>query len=183
MFGFSAIVFFEGVDDCDFFDTVSTTLYAAGRLPSTFRAKNIGLLHGGGDDLKHWVNRKNIKKLNKKFTVILDSDRTSQDCAVPAKKLAVKTSVENDGGMCHILRKREIENYIHPEIVMQKTGKNIQGDGCEFWDIKKKVGSGVVGLVEHMTASQIAEMDRYVVDGLEKNELHEICLQILGIVP
>jgi hypothetical protein len=183
LFGFNAIVFFEGVDDCDFFESVSTALYAAGKLPSTFQAKNIGLLHGGGDDLKHWVNRRNIKKLNRKFTVVLDSDRTSRDCLVPQKKIAIKASVENDGGVCHILRKREIENYIHPETLLQKTGKNIQGDGCEFWDMKKLAGPGIAGLIKHMTADEIAFMDRYIVGGVEKNELHEICQQILTMVP
>jgi putative ATP-dependent endonuclease of OLD family len=182
LFGFSAIVFLEGVDDCDFFETVATTLHACGKLPATFKAKNIGLLHGGGDDLKHWVNRKNIKRLNKHYTVIMDSDRNSAQIPVSAKKLALKANVERDGGTCHILRKREIENYIHPETIKEHTGKNIDGIDHDFSDLKQIVGSGIAGLAKHMTAAQIAYMDRYIQDGAEKNELREICLQILGMV-
>ena len=182
LFGFSAIVFLEGVDDCDFFETVANTLHADGKLPATFKAKNIGLLHGGGDDLKHWVNRKNIKKLNKHYTVIIDSDRTSAQISVSAKKLALKANVERDGGTCHILRKREIENYIHPETIKEHTGKNIDGIDHNFSNLKQIVGSGIAGLAKHMTAAQIAYMDRYIQDGAEKNELREICLQIVGMV-
>jgi len=182
LFGFGAIVFLEGVEDCDFFETVANTLHAAGKLPATFKARNIGLLHGGGDDLKHWVNRKNIKKLNKHYTVIIDSDRKSAQIPVSAKKLALKANVERDGGTCHILRKREIENYIHPNTIREHTGKYIDGIDHDFSDMKELVGSKIAGLVKHMTAAQIAYMDRYIQDGAEKNELHEICLQILGMI-
>jgi putative ATP-dependent endonuclease of OLD family len=182
LFGFSAIVFVEGVDDCDFFETVANTLHAAGKLPATFKAKNIGLLHGGGDGLKHWVNRKNIKKLNKHYTVIIDSDRISAQIPVSAKKLALKANVERDGGTCHILRKREIENYIHPETIKDHTGKQIDRDGFEFSDMKQLIGNGIAGLATYMTADQIADMDRYTLDGTERNELREICLQILGMI-
>lgn len=180
IYGFKAVMFVEGTTDCDSFNTVVETFYNAGKLVATLENKQIGILPGGGANLKHWVTRKAIKGLNRKYAVILDSDRCSSSDKVSKEKLNLKLEIERDGGICFILRKREIENYLHPDVIKNKTDKNIVID--DFTDIKSLCGDKICGLIKHMTVEQILERDKYEENGTEKHELLDICEKVLGLV-
>jgi len=181
IYGYKAIVFLEGPTDCDFINTVVKTFYKSGKLPSTFETKQIGCLPGGGNNLKHWVTRKAIKGINWRYAVILDSDRKSNSDEISEEKIKLKSEIEKDGGTCFILRKREIENYLHPDLIKEKTGKDIPDP--DFDNIKKICGDKISGLVKDMTVNQILERDAYTDNGDEKHELLEICTKILELVP
>lgn len=181
IYGYKAIVFVEGRDDCEFLSMVARTLSSCGQIPSNFEDKRVGVLPGGGDNLKHWITRKAIKGINRRYAVILDSDRKSSADSMPPAKLKLKEEVERDGGLCHILRKREIENYLHPRVIEEKTGKQVQADDFDFVDLKAKYGREIAGLAQHMTAEQILERDCYTENGLSKHELQEICQSIIDL--
>lgn len=180
IYGYNAIVFLEGPTDCDFFNTICKKLHEALKLSSTFETKKIGLLPGGGDNLKHWVNRKAIRALKQNFFVILDSDRKSSTDSIPKEKENLKAKIEGDGGICFILQKREIENYLHPSLIKDKRNKEINDP--DFDDIKKICGDGISGLVKYMSVMQILERDAYTDKAEEKHELLEICTKILDKV-
>lgn len=181
IYGYRAIVFLEGPTDCDFINTVAETLCQSGKLSSTFSAKQIGLLPGGGNNLKHWVTRKAIKAISRKYAVILDSDRKSNSDQISKEKITLKSEIEKDGGICFILRKREIENYLHPDVIKEKTGKEAQID--DFTDVKSLLfDNRISGLVKYMTAEQVLKRDGYDDNGIEKNELLEICKKVLELV-
>lgn len=180
IYGFKAIMFVEGTTDCDFFNTVVETFYNAGKLIANLGNKQIGILPGGGANLKHWITRKAIKGLNRKYVVILDSDKCSSSDNVSKEKLNLKSEIEREGGMCFILRKREIENYLHPDVIKIRTNKNIVID--DFADVKSLCGDKICGLIKHMTAEQILERDKYEENGTDKHELLDICEKVLGLV-
>jgi AAA ATPase domain len=181
IYGYRAVAFVEGFEDYDFFSTVAETLHSDGRLPSTFRESRIGVVPCGGDNLKLWITRQAMRTLNRRFAVILDSDKKSSQDPVPARKAQLKTGVEQDGGVCFILRKREIENYLHPAVIEQHTGKTLPAANLDFLDLKKAVGPRVARLVRHMSAEQILERDVYSENGIEKHELCEICREIINL--
>ena len=180
IYGYKAIVFTEGTTDCDFINTVAETFFQDKKLPSNLESKQIGILPGGGGNLKHWVTRKAIKGINRRYAVILDSDRKSSGASIPEEKKKLKLEIERDGGICFILRKREIENYLHPDVIKEKTGKEVKFD--DFTDVKSLCGDKICGLVEYMTVEQILDKDKYYENGNERHELLEICEKILNLV-
>lgn len=179
IYGYKAVIFLDGPTDCDFFNTIADSFHRSNKISSTFKKKQIGLLPGGGSNLKHWVTRKAIKAINRKYAVILDSDRKSASDQLSEGKKELKAEIEREGGICHILKKREIENYLHPDVIEEKTSKTVQiGD---FTDVKSLAGDHICGLVKHMTTEQILERDKYTEDGSDKHELLEICEKLLSL--
>lgn len=169
IYGYKAIVFFDGPTDCDVFNTFAETLYQSKKLTSTFKDKQIGILPGGGNNLKHWITRKAIKGINRKYCIIFDSDLKSPIDQVSEEKKKLKSEVERDGGICFILKKREIENYLHPVVIQEKTGKEIEID--DYTDVKSLFDDKICGLAEYMTAEQILARDKYDDNGKERHEL------------
>jgi hypothetical protein len=84
--------------------------------------RSIGFIHYGGSGLKHYIDRKALRNISRKYLVITDSDRKSPGDAIPQSKLNWKQECEDEGGMFFILRKREMENYLHSE-ALKRNGK------------------------------------------------------------
>lgn len=181
VYGYRAVVFVEGPTDCIFFETIANTFHESKKLQSTFQKERIGVLPGAGNNLKHWVTRRIMKRINQRYAVILDSDRKSSSAPIPQEKKRLKSDIEKDGAICFILQKREIENYLHPSVIKDKTGKEVPIGDFDFADIKKSCGEDVSGLVKHMTVEQILERDTYTDNGTQKHELLEICKKILEL--
>ncbi|MBE9566516.1 MAG: ATP-binding protein [Proteobacteria bacterium] len=178
---YKACVFVEGPDDVGFWHSLAAKLKDAGHLECTFEDRQIGFPIVGGDNLKHWVNSRAMSSLNTSFSVIVDSDRKSESAMVPARKVNWKKRVEEQGGRFFILRKREMENYIHPQAIERAAGLTCQP--CdEYTDMKKLFGDSVWKLVNDMSADEILEMDRYEDQDGEHHELKEIAEQVLGLV-
>jgi putative ATP-dependent endonuclease of the OLD family len=117
--GYRACVFLEGHKDVLFWQTISSKLKECSINEEDFNDKKIGFIIHGGENLKYWINSKAIKKLNRYFAVIIDSDRESESDNIPGKKIRWEKEVEALGGRFFIMRKREIENYIHPKAIMR----------------------------------------------------------------
>lgn len=54
-------------------------------------------------------------RINRKFVVIMDSDKSSIDSKIYERKTTLLKNVENNGGICWITEGREIENYCNFE--------------------------------------------------------------------
>lgn len=181
IYGYRACIFVEGHDDVDFLTQVASKLKESGLLVETFADKQIGLIPvGGWGNLKLWINRRAMRSLSKKYGLFADSDiRYEGDC-VSEERLRWKKECEVDGAVVHFTRKREIENYLHPEVVSRVTGKTTDID--DFCDVKALVGDGCCGLIQHMSSDQILERDQWVDnDGSEHHELLEAIQSFLAI--
>lgn len=74
----------------------------------------------GGDQVEFFVNASLCRKINRKFMVVLDSDRGAVDYAAKLEtKRELIEKIEDLGGEFEILRKREIENY-YSKTAMQR---------------------------------------------------------------
>lgn len=101
----------EGSDDVKAISHISQTYKTAGKIDKTL--EQIGVLLvciGGCDSLKHWTSLNIIKKLNKPFFILLDSDKKGPDDISPNLKKMKDLGYTSDN--CQVTRKREIENYI-----------------------------------------------------------------------
>jgi predicted ATP-dependent endonuclease of OLD family len=134
IFGYSACVFVEGPTDVDFFIEVSNKFKEKGIIKKNFDDAKVGLIISGGDNIKHLVERRILKKLNKNFAVILDGDKSADN---------LKKTCECLGGKFYQLKKPSIENYLHPNALRRLIGeenlRNIFKNGSEvneffMWD-------------------------------------------------
>jgi len=178
--GYKACVFVEGNDDIIFWKTVASKLKEAGHIEANFDEKDIGFIPVGGSNLKYWIDLRAMKRLNRRFAVVVDSDRKSQTDSIPQRKLNWKEQCKREGGVFFILRKREIENYLHPNVI-QRSGRTLQ-QYDDFTDMKKLFGENVIKIIEDMGVDEILEMDKYEENGATHHELNEIVEKLLNLV-
>lgn len=171
IYGYRACIFVEGHDDVDFLTQVASTLKESGHLAETFTDKQIGLIPVGGcGNLKLWINRQAMRSLSMKYGLFADSDKKYDSDCLSTEKVRWQQECEADGAVVHFTRKREIENYLHPEVVLEITGKSVNID--DFCNVKALVGDKCCGLIEHTSADQFLERDLWKDE--QGNERHEI---------
>jgi len=178
--GYKACVFVEGQNDIMFWKTVASKLKKGGHIGANFEDKGIGFIPVGGSNFKCWIDIRAMRRLNRRFGTIVDSDRKSQTDTTPQKKLNWKKQCEQEGGIFFILQKREIENYLHPDAI-RKSGRTSQ-QYDDFTDMKKLFGENVTKVIRDMTPDEILEMDKYKENDTEHHELKEIVEELLNLV-
>ena len=177
--GYNACVFVEGPDDIDFFTTVARKLKAAGVVKSEFEDRRIGFIPFGGDNLKHWIDLEAMRKLNRSFGVIVDSDRKQPSHRVPQRKVNWKTKCEEQGGKFFILRKRTMENYLHYEAI-KRSGRD-EKPFDDFTNMKELFGDAVYAVIHEMTAEEVLQKDCYSEGNVAHNELKEMIESLLSM--
>jgi putative ATP-dependent endonuclease of the OLD family len=177
--GYNACVFVEGRDDVFFWRTLAQTLKQSGHIRSDFDDLRIGLMPSGGHNLKHWITLRAMGRMNRRFAMIVDSDRFSAAHDALPEKLQWKRECEEQGGACYILRKREIENYLHRDALARAGHTLVAYD--DYSDMKQLYGRRVVETVTHMTSDELLTMDCYADNGCERHELREIVEALLAL--
>lgn len=176
---YNACIFVEGPNDIIFWNTVATKLKDGGHIGEDFNDKEIGFAISGGNNLKFWIDSRAMQRLTRRFGVVVDSDKKSAQHCIPQRKLNWKKKCEDQGGKFFILRKREIENYIH-SAALQRAGKP-QKEYDDFTDMKSDFGDNVFKTIREMTCDEILEMDLYEENGTERHELQEIVEELLSL--
>ena len=177
--GYSACVFVEGRDDVYFWRTLAQTLKRSGHLRADLDDLRIGLMPSGGHNLKHWITLRAMGRMNRRFAMIVDSDRFSAAHDILPEKLQWKRECEEQGGACYILRKREIENYLHRDALTRAGHTIIAYD--DYSDMKQIYGRRVIETLSDMTGDEILAMDRYDAEGCERHELRDIIEALLAL--
>ena len=136
------VVFVEGSGDVKFWERVF--LKINGEIPS-----DILLIPCGGDQVEFFVNAELCKKINRKFIIILDSDKGATDYASKlANKQALIQKVNQLGGEFDILRKREIENYYSRDAIqrLMPTDKILPHEFqiTDYHDIKESIKTHII---------------------------------------
>jgi predicted ATP-dependent endonuclease of OLD family len=183
---FSACIFVEGKSDEVFLSSITKTLRNSGVVDSDFQEKGIGFVLVGGDNLRFFVEGMHLKKINRRFAVVVDSDKKHAGDALSTKLLSWKSRCESAGGKFHILRRRAIENYLHPSAIKRVTGRDVTV--TEFDNVKDLISSnyGIEShlrpIVSQMTPPEILEMGRYLDENQqERNELVELVKVLLNL--
>jgi len=177
--GYNACVFVEGITDIHFFTTIACTLKASKHTVADFADKNIGFVICGGGSLKHWIDLRAMARLSHRFAAVIDSDREDAGQPIPGRKLNWKGQCEQQGGLFFILRKREIENYIHSDAI-QRSGRPVHPHG-DFTDMKALFGDNIYKVIDDMSSDEILSADRYQHEGAAHHELLEITQTLLAL--
>jgi len=191
----SLVAFVEGTSDENILRAFASKLWKAGKLSADFNNSAIAILpQHGQDNLNFLVSTENLEKLGRPFWVVSDSDKCSVDEPLNAAKLRIIQRVKEEGGQSIFLRKKEIENYLHPAAIarvlkidapkigdftdVESTITNLlradKSAGAKY--LKDKHGSKIA---REMTVEEILEMCRYVEAGQERYEIVELFEAIL----
>jgi hypothetical protein len=183
---FNACVFVEGIGDEVFYSHIAKKFKDAKLVESDFAESHIGFLPVGGNNLRFFVDRMHMKKINRRFGVVVDSNRDSAEKPINQVLLDWQGECTRAGGKFFILKKREIENYLHPAAIKKVTGRTV--DASEYANVKGAIGANysidkhLKPILEAMSCQDILEMDKYTNGGgEEKHELLEIIAELLHL--
>ncbi|MFI8749968.1 AAA family ATPase [Vreelandella lionensis] len=183
----NGVVLVEGKSDVTFLRHTTKALKEAGHTSSDLdEAGIVPLQTGGSGNVKHWVTHKLADDLGLPWCVFLDSDIGGDPAQVKSIQKR-KAEVEAQGRAFYSTRKREIENYLCPELIKAETQAEVAyTDTC---DAKKIIGKAVGmkpdDVIERfwpsMSAEKIIECSKYE-DGTERIELVELAENIIALV-
>ncbi len=181
------VVLVEGRSDVTFLRHTARALKNAGHVESNLEDVGIvPILIGGCGSVKHWVTLNLANDLGLPWCVFLDSDIGGDPGQVNSIKQR-QQEVEARGRAFYATRKREIENYLCPDLIYSETGKHVEfTDTC---DAKKIIGNAIGMKPDdvidkfwpRMTAEQIIQRSLYLDDGTEKSELKELVVRLAGL--
>lgn len=182
------LVLVEGKSDVIFLRHASTTLRASGHVGASLEELGIvPILIGGCGSVKHWVTLNLADDLGLPWCVFLDSDTggSPEQVASNAKR---KQEVEAQGRACYLTRKREIENYLCPDMIHSMTGVLVEfSDTC---DAKRIIGQAVGVKADdvidrfwpHMTSELILQRSEYGEGDQGRSEIEELIENLLALV-
>lgn len=186
--GAKAIVMVEGPSDVTFLHHTSKALKDSEHLPFSLVDKSIvPVITGGCNNLKHWITKNTADEIGLEWAVFMDSDIGHE--IEHQKSLQMAEEIKDLGKFVHLTRKREPENYIHPNILNDEYGitdfeQSITKDAkTEISNLIPLSGRHVLDtLWPKMTSELILEMDVYEEDGQEKHELVDSLNELLNLV-
>lgn len=181
------VVLVEGKSDVTFLRHAARALKDAGHLESNLEDVSIvPILIGGCGSVKHWVTLNLAVDLGLPWCVFLDSDIGGD----PGQMKSIRKrqrEVEEQGRAFYATRKREIENYLCPDLIFVEAGVRVSfTDTC---DAKKIIGNAVGMKPDdvidrfwpRMTADQIVQRSLYRDDETEKSELKELITRLIAL--
>lgn len=181
------VVLVEGKSDVTFLRHAARALKGAGYLESSLEDVGIvPILIGGCGSVKHWVTLNLADDLGLPWCVFLDSDIGGDPGQVKAIQKR-QQEVEAQGRPFYSTRKREIENYLCPDMIFAEAGVRVAfTDTC---DAKKIIGNAIGmkpdDVIDRfwpcMTAEQIIQRSRYWEAETEKSELKEIITRLIAL--
>lgn len=122
--GVKLIVCVEGPNDVAFITAISRIAHQADNSIIDLNvSQDIVVIPLGGSVLKDWVNHNYLKKLGAPEYHIYDSDNIhahADDCD--------RVNRRGDGSSARITQKREMENYIHSQVVQELFGVQVNID-------------------------------------------------------
>lgn len=122
----------EGPTDEDALLAFSRTLFEAGRLPFALDLVRdlVFTVIGGGSNLQHWVNRRQLDKLALPQVHLYDSDREFADGPVKeSTRERVASLTGRPGVHVFVTRRRCIDSYLHLGRVAELTGEAVDCQG------------------------------------------------------
>jgi len=182
-----AVVLVEGKADVIFLRHTSKAFKDAGYFEASIEDKKIiPIPMGGCGSVKHWVTHKLAENLGIPWCVFVDSD-VGDDVANKTVRKRMQ-EIEALGRPFYATRKREIENYLCPDLIRDLTGAEVvYTDTC---DAKKIIGAAT--RVSHkeiidrfwpeMTAEMIRRRSAYQDEKGERYELQDLVANLLVMV-
>lgn len=156
----------EGPNDVEFFQRLSRILRETDpTLPDLEADQRVAVIPLGGSTLKAWVNKKYLRDLRLPEIHIYDRDKEAEYQAA-----VDEVNQRGDGSWAALTKKREMENYLHPDAIQEVLGVTVAvDDKCDVEErVRVALGQGKVGrrqvkdwlnveTVERMTAERLKE--------------------------
>ncbi|MCW5199734.1 AAA family ATPase [Desulfobulbus sp. F1] len=112
----------EGPTDVSAFKYLSKALnHTDSSIPDLTRDERVAFVVSGGTTLKHWVNENYLKPLKRPEVHIYDSDVFKK-----FGDILKEVNERPDGSWGVLTKKREIENYLHPKVIKDSFGVDIE---------------------------------------------------------
>src|SRR5690606_18868023 len=92
-------------------------------IPNLMTDPRVAFIVTGGDTLKHWVNERYLKGLNRPEVHLYDGDKREQQATVD---LVNEVNGRGDGSWAAFCQKRELENYLHSDAIREGIGIEIE---------------------------------------------------------
>lgn len=175
--GCKAFLFVEGTGDVQFVNHTSVELAKNGHITGSLEENGIiAIPIGGCNNLKFWVEYKLAEKYEIPYFVLLDSDLGTTEALKQKERIE---SLEKNGIIAKTTRKRELENYLHKDII----GIEIS----DLQDAKVLIGKQMdinknkvlKELWPMMTSELIREVEKYAIEGLTHYEFSEFFEEII----
>lgn len=169
-------IFVEGVSDVVFLKHIFSQFANNGLIQRDYISNNeIQLLiSGGSDNLKHWVNYQLIESLKKPWAVFFDSDNDGKNCDKYLKNIEIQKKYPDI--IFHLTKKRECENYIHPNVILRKTNNNVVFSPNDFDDQKIALHAKLIDYIAIKKTNLIEKLW----DSTSFEEIIEICTDSEG---
>jgi len=182
-----ALLLLEGQGDVIFMRHLCETLKNGGVISSTLQEEGFAFIPTGGcGNLKSWRTLKLAEQFGLPWCVLQDSDFSGSPTSESQKNMETVDSLRSQGVKAYLTRKREPENYIHPDCFESPL------DLSDYIDAKKEVNKKFPQIASSkvleiywpkMTFEQIRMMERYEDDqGVEKYEFTDMINDFLTLV-
>lgn len=182
------IILVEGKSDITFLRHTASTLKAASVIDRDLDDQGLIPIHVGGcGNVKHWVTHQLADEIGLPWCVFLDSDLG--DPFQHKTNLKRKQEVEGLGRAFYSTRKREIENYLCPDLILQEAGVVV--NFTDTSDAKQIIGDAVGMKPDDvsdrfwplMSADKILQRSMYQDGDKQRSELKELVESLLALVP
>lgn len=182
-----AVILVEGKSDVIFLRHAAKALKHGGHLDSDLEDLGIvPILIGGCGSVKHWVTLNLADDLGLPWCVFLDSDIGGDPGQVKSIKKR-QQEVEGQGRKFYSTKKREVENYLCPDMIFAQTGQRVVF--TDICDAKKIIGNAVGmkpdDVIDRfwpsMTAEQIINRSLYNDGEASRCELTELFTRLRGL--
>lgn len=182
-----ALLLVEGQGDVIFIRHLCEMLKNGGEIASTLQEEGFAFIPTGGcGNLKSWRTLKLAEQFGLPWCVLQDSDFSGSPTSESRKNMDTVESLRSQGIKAYLTRKREPENYIHPECFEPPLALS------DYIDAKKEVNRNFNHIATSkvleiywpkMTFEQIRMMERYTDDqGQERYEFTEMINDFLTLV-
>lgn len=179
-----AILLLEGQGDVVFIRHLCEMLKQGGAISTTLQESGFAFIPTGGcGNLKSWTTLKLAEQFNVPWCVLQDSDHPTPESF---KNIKAINELKEKGVKAFLTRKREPENYLHPDCF------DFEIEIGDYIDAKKHINSlnpkiAASKVLEvcwpKMTFDNIREVEKYIdEDGVERYEFTEMINEFLTLI-
>lgn len=132
------VIYTEGPTDAAILEVVAQNYV------ENWERKNITIQHLGGTSNIKNCDPMDLKRINRNFCFLLDSDRQNAEDSPSNSVQEIQSSCEGIQAFVHILEYREIENYFSPTGINPTLGLDVSADFVgDYDDIPEKLNSEI----------------------------------------
>jgi putative ATP-dependent endonuclease of OLD family len=163
------VIYVEGPSDVKVLEALSEAYV------EDWNEHNITIQHlGGTGNMRHCEPAK-LKKINRNFAFLFDSDKKAADDDLKGEVQSIKEKSAREGIDCHVLERREIENYYHPDAIAAVLSiPASEDDVSKYCDIEEVVNRLVAqehgpGGVESVSAYNKIDHGKQIIEWMYEN--------------